>query len=69
MGPQVDDTLTNVLQSVEDVDMGLLFESRTQFGLGYRAPGVSMANQAAAATITYTAAILDPASHPPTTTS
>ena len=37
MGPQVDDTLTNVLQSVEDVDMGLLFESRDQFGLGYRA--------------------------------
>jgi hypothetical protein len=59
MGPQVDDTLTNVLQSIEDVDMGLLFESRTQFGLGYRSL-TSMANQAAAATISYTAATLDP---------
>jgi hypothetical protein len=59
MGPQVDDTLTNVLQSVEDVDMGLLFESRTQFGLGYRSL-TSMANQAAAATISYTAATIDP---------
>src|SRR6478752_1509804 len=59
MGPQVDDTLTNVLQSIEDTDMGLLFESRTQFGLGYRSL-TSMANQAAAATISYTAATLDP---------
>ena len=63
MGPQVDDTLTNVLQSVEDADMGLLFESRTQFGLGYRAL-TSMANQAAAATISYTAGILDPSLAP-----
>jgi hypothetical protein len=59
MGPQFDDTLTNVLQTIEDVDMGLLFESRTQFGLGYRSL-TSMANQAAAATISYTAATLDP---------
>ena len=58
MGPQVDDTLTAVLQSIEDVDMGLLFESRTQFGLGYRSL-TSMANQAAAATISYTAARVD----------
>lgn len=63
MGPQVDDTLTNVLQSVEDVDMGLLFESRGQFGLGYRSLA-SMANQAAAATINYAAAILDPSLAP-----
>jgi hypothetical protein len=63
MGPQVDDTLTAVLQSVEDVDMGLLFESRTQFGLGYRAL-TSMTNQAAAATISYTGAILDPSLAP-----
>ena len=59
MGPQFDDTLTSVLQTIEDVDMGLLFESRTQFGLGYRSL-TSMANQAAAATISYTAATLDP---------
>ena len=63
MGPQVDDTLTAVLQSVEDVDMGLLFESRTQFGLGYRSL-TSMANQAAAATVSYTAATLDPSLAP-----
>lgn len=59
MGPQVDDTLSNVLQSIEDTDMGLLFESRTQFGLGYRTL-TSIANQSAAATISYTAAIVDP---------
>jgi hypothetical protein len=63
MGPQVDDTLTAVLQSVEDTDMGLLFESRTQFGLGYRTL-TSMANQSAAATISYTAGILDPSLAP-----
>jgi hypothetical protein len=63
MGPQIDDTLTNVLQSVEDVDMGLLFESRTQFGLGYRSL-TSMANQAAAATISYTANRVDPSLAP-----
>jgi hypothetical protein len=63
MGPQVDDTLTNVLQSIEDTDMGLLFESRTQFGLGYRSL-TSMANQAAAATISYTAARIDPSLAP-----
>ena len=55
MGPQFDDTLTNVLQTIEDVDMGLLFESRTQFGLGYRTL-TSMANQSAAAAISYTTA-------------
>ena len=59
MGPQIDDTLTNVLQSIEDTDLGLLFESRTQFGLGYRSL-TSMANQAAAATISYTTARIDP---------
>jgi hypothetical protein len=63
MGPQVDDTLTNVLQSIEDTDMGLLFESRTQFGLGYRTLA-SMANQTAAATISYTGGILDPSLAP-----
>jgi hypothetical protein len=63
MGPQVDDTLTGVLQSIEDTDMGLLFESRTQFGLGYRTL-TSMANQSAAATISYPAAILDPSLAP-----
>ena len=63
MGPQVDDTLTNVLQSIEDTDMGLLFESRTQFGLGYRTLA-SMASQAVAATISYAGGILDPSLAP-----
>ncbi len=54
MGPQFDDTLANVLQTVEDTDCGLLYETRDQFGLGYRA-NASMANQAAAVTLAYTA--------------
>jgi len=63
MGPQIDDTLAGVLQSIEDTDMGLLFESRTQFGLGYRTL-TSMANQAAAASISYAANRLDPSLAP-----
>jgi hypothetical protein len=58
MGPQFDDTLENVLQIIEDTDCGLLFESRGQFGMGYRS-SASMANQAVAATFSYTAATLD----------
>ena len=58
MGPQVDDTLSNLLQMVEDTDCGLLFESRNQFGLGYRS-NASMGNQAAAAVFPYTSALLD----------
>jgi hypothetical protein len=63
MGPQVDDHLADLLQMVEDTDCGLLFESRSQFGLGYRS-NASMGNQAAAATFSYTAALLDPALEP-----
>jgi len=58
LGPQVDDTLANVLQSIEDTDCGLLYESRSQFGLGYRS-NASMANQAAAVVLNYTAPVLD----------
>lgn len=47
MGPQQDDTLTKVLQSCEDVDRGLLYESRDQFGLAYRTR-VSMCGQSPA---------------------
>jgi hypothetical protein len=36
MGPQQDDTFTNVLQSCEDADRGLLFEPADSFGLAYR---------------------------------
>ena len=58
MGPQVDDTLANVLQSIEDTDCGLLFETRDQFGVGYRT-NTSMANQAVQATFNYAAATID----------
>lgn len=58
MGPQMDDHLADILQVIETTDCGLLFESRGQFGLGYRS-NASMANQAAAATFSYTAAVLD----------
>jgi len=63
MGPQVDDTLAGLLQMIEDTDCGLLFESRSQFGLGYRS-SASMANQAAAVVLPYTAGLLDPALAP-----
>ena len=36
MGPQQDDTFVNVLQSCADLDRGQLFETRDQFGIGYR---------------------------------
>ena len=58
LGPQVDDTLANLLQSIEDTDCGLLYETKDQFGLGYRTNG-SMANQQIAATLNYTAAVID----------
>ena len=58
MGPQLDDHLADVLQTIEDTDCGLLFESRGQFGLGYRS-NASMANQVVAATFNYAAATLD----------
>lgn len=55
MGPQVDGTLAEVLQSIEDTDMGLLFESRTAFGLGYRCLN-SMTDQTADAAFNYAGA-------------
>lgn len=36
MGPQQDDTFLNVLQSCADLDRGQLFETISQFGIGYR---------------------------------
>lgn len=52
MGPQVSDTMASVLQSIEDTDGGMLFETAGQFGLGYRTLA-SMQNQAAALTVAY----------------
>jgi hypothetical protein len=54
MGPQVSDTMASVLQSIEDTDGGLLYETRDQFGLGYRTLA-SIQNQGAAAVINYSA--------------
>lgn len=50
MGPQADDTLANILQSIEDTDGGLLYETRDQFGLGYRTL-ISLQNQSVAVTL------------------
>lgn len=57
LGPQVSDTMANVLQSIEATDGGLLYETTGQFGLGYRTLA-SMQNQAAALTISYTSGAL-----------
>jgi hypothetical protein len=54
MGPQVDDTLANVLQAVEATDGGLLYETRTQFGLGYRTLA-TLQNQSSSLTLNYAA--------------
>ena len=52
MQAQQDDTFPNVLQSCEDADRGLLFESRDSFGLTYRSR-VSMQGQTPALTMDY----------------
>jgi hypothetical protein len=57
LGPQLDRKLTEELQSIEDTDCGLLSESRTKFGLCYRTLK-SMADQAVALTLSYSAATL-----------
>jgi len=57
MGPQVDDTISNVLQMIESTDCGLLSESRDQFGLAYRSL-TSLQSQSAALIASYTAATL-----------
>lgn len=57
MGPQFNGTISQVLQTVESSDQGLLYESRTQFGLGYRAYN-SMVDQTAVVTLDYAAKML-----------
>lgn len=57
MGPQADDTLAAILQSIEDTDGGLLFESRDQFGLEYRTLG-SLQNQSSPVTLNYGGGVL-----------
>jgi hypothetical protein len=36
MGPQIDDTFTNLLQFCENADLGQIYEPRESFGIGYR---------------------------------
>jgi len=57
MGPQADGTMASVLQSIEDADGGLLYETRDTFGLGYRTLA-SMQNQSAAVSFAFTAGVL-----------
>lgn len=57
MGPQIDDTLVNVLQTVEDTDGGFIYETQDQFGLGYRTMQ-SLQNQSAKLTLDYASAQL-----------
>jgi hypothetical protein len=57
MGPQVDDSISAVLQEIEATEGGLLYETRDQLGLGFRTLA-SMQNQAAAVTVAYTANVL-----------
>jgi len=52
MGAQADDTFTNILQEIENTDGGLLYETRDQFGLGYRSMA-SLQNQTVATTLNY----------------
>jgi hypothetical protein len=60
MGNQTIQTLTALLQECETTDRGMLFEPRTCLGIGYRTP-LSMYNQAAKATASYTGGALDKA--------
>ena len=63
MGPQPDDTLVNVLQQVEDLDRGLLYEPVGQFGLGYRTY-TNMTNQSPAVTVDYSLGEMSPPFQP-----
>jgi hypothetical protein len=54
LGPQVDDTLATVLQAIESTDGGLLFETRSQFGLGYRTMA-TLQDQGSKLTLNYAA--------------
>lgn len=59
MGPQLDGTLPELLQAIEDTDGGLLYETRGMFGLGYRTLD-SLQDQAAAVTLNYAGSQVSP---------
>jgi hypothetical protein len=63
MGPQIDDTLVNLLQSIESFDLGQVFETRDMFGLGYRTR-VNLQNQQPVATYDYSLAQVSPPLQP-----
>lgn len=55
MGAQSPQTLTQLLQEIEDADRGQVYEARSALALGYRTQA-SMYNQAPAVTVNYAAA-------------
>jgi hypothetical protein len=57
MGPQVDGTITAVLQTIENSDCGLLYECRDQMGIGYRTQA-SMQLQNPLVSVSYTSGAL-----------
>jgi hypothetical protein len=57
LGPQVDQTMSQVFQAIEDADCGLLYESRSALALGYRSKA-SMQSQAVALTLNYGTSVL-----------
>ncbi len=59
MGPQLNLRFADLLQECEDVDMGLMSELRSAFGLGYRTR-VSLQNQSPDITLDYGNAHLSP---------
>jgi hypothetical protein len=59
LGPQVDATPGNAFQLIETSDGGLLYETKDQFGLGYRCM-TSMQSQSVAVTYNYTASTIMP---------
>ncbi len=63
MGPQADDTLAAILQSIEDTDGGLLYETRDQFGLGYRTL-ISLQNQGSPVILNYAGGVLGDSTAP-----
>ena len=63
MGSQVDDTFINLLQSIENFDLGQVFETRDMFGLGYRTR-VNLQNQVPVATYDYSQSQISPPLQP-----
>lgn len=55
MGPQTDELVSDLMQECETADLGLLFEPRTTFGVGYQTR-VSLQNQNATAQVDYSLA-------------